>query len=143
MIKMLHHTGFVVRDLDKAKRFYTEVVGLELLDTRERVGEAIELIVGYEGAHLKAVDVGTGDGHKLELIEYVKPPADDRATDERSAIGAAHLAFLVDDIDATYQRLTENGAQKLNPPAEFAPGRRACYMQDPDGNWIELIEIAG
>ena len=121
MIKALHHTGFVVRDLEKSRRFYTEVVGLKLLDTRERVGPAIDQVVGYENAHLKAVDVGTGDGHKLELIQYVNPSPGARTTDERSVIGGSHLAFQVDDIHATHKRLTENGATELNPPAEIAP----------------------
>ena len=143
MIKGLHHTGFVVRDLEASTRFYTEIVGLKVLDTRERIGHAIAQVVGYENAHLKAVDVGMGDGHKLELIQYVNPSPGDRATDERSVIGGSHLCFQVDDIHATHKRLTENGATELNPPAEIAPGRWACYMRDPDGNWIELVQIAG
>lgn len=142
MIKALHHTGFVVQDLEKATQFYTEVVGLKLLNTRERTGAAIDQVVGYEGAHLKAVDVSTGDGHMLELIEYVSPSAGARGTKERAVLGGTHLAFLVDDIDAVYSRISGNGGKALNPPAEISPGRRACYMQDPDGNWIEMIEIS-
>ena len=34
-----------------------------------------------------------------------------------------------------------NGAKKLNPPKELAPGRTACYLQDPDGNWLELLQL--
>ena len=141
MIKALHHSGFVVTDLEKATEFYRDVVGLKVLDTRERTGEAISQVVGYEDCHLKAVDVGTGDGHKLELIEYVNPPAGERPSEERSVIGGSHLCFQVDDIDATFQRLVENGGQKMNPPVELAPGRLACYLRDPDGNWIELLEL--
>ena len=29
----------------------------------------------------------------------------------------------------------------MNPPAELAPGRVACYIQDPDGNWLELLQL--
>ena len=31
----------------------------------------------------------------------------------------------------------------MNPPIEVAPGKKCCYIQDPDGNWIELIEFLG
>ena len=141
MIKAMHHSGFVVADLDKATSFYRDVVGLKVLDTRERTGTAISQVVGYENCHIKAVDVGTGDGHRLELIQYVNPPARDRQSEERSMIGSSHLCLHVDDIDATFNRLVENGAKKMNPPAELAPGRWACYLQDPDGNWIELLEL--
>lgn len=141
MIKAMHHSGFVVADLEKATSFYRDVVGLKVLDTRERTGTAISQVVGYENCHIKAVDVGTGDGHRLELIQYVNPPARDRQSEERSMIGSSHLCLHVDDIDATFNRLVENGAKKMNPPAELAPGRWACYLQDPDGNWIELLEL--
>ena len=137
----MHHSGFVVADLEKATSFYRDVVGLKVLDNRERTGAAISQVVGYEECHIRAVDVGTGDGHKLQLIEYVNPPARERQSDERSIIGSSHLCLHVDDIDATFNRLVENGAKKMNPPAELAPGRWACYLQDPDGNWIELLEL--
>jgi len=141
LIKAMHHSGFVVADLEKATSFYRDVVGLKVLDNRERTGAAISQVVGYEECHIKAVDVGTGDGHKLELIEYVNPPARERQSEERSIIGGSHLCFHVDDIHATFNRLVENGAKKMNPPAELAPGRWACYLQDPDRNWIELLEL--
>lgn len=141
MIIAMHHSGFVVTDLEKATSFYRDVVGLKVLDTRERTGAAISQVVGYEDCHIKAVDVGTGDGHKLELIEYVNPPARGRQSDERSVIGGSHLCFQVDNIDVMFNRLVENGAKKMNPPTELAPGRWACYLQDPDGNWIELLEL--
>ena len=44
-------------------------------------------------------------------------------------------------IQDVYERLLRHGARKLNPPIEGAPGKWVCYLQDPDGNWIELIEL--
>ena len=29
----------------------------------------------------------------------------------------------------------------MNPPVQLGPDRLACYLQDPDGNWIELVEV--
>ena len=141
MIKRMHHTGFVVSDLEKAVAFYRDGAGLEVQARYERVGAPIEQIVGYEDAHLRIAVLGMGGEHLLELIQYVNPPPADRPTEERSVLGAAHLSFLVDDIEGTLDALISNGARAMNPPAEVAPGRTACYVQDPNGNWIELLEI--
>jgi catechol 2,3-dioxygenase-like lactoylglutathione lyase family enzyme len=141
MITELHHTGFVVRDLEKAIGFYRNVIGLRLIAEMERTGGPISQVVGYENTHLKIGKLAVGDGHFLELIEYVNPTAGARPTDERCVLGGSHLAFEVDDIEATYRQLTSRGANKLNPPVEVAPGRKACYLQDPEGNWIELVEL--
>ena len=141
MIKRMHHTGFVVSDLEKAVDFYRDGAGLEVQSRYERIGAPIEQVVGYKGAHLRIAVLGLGGEHLLELIQYVSPPPAERPTGERSVLGGAHLAFQVDDIEGTLEALAGNGAQTMNPPAEVAPGRKACYLQDPDGNWIELLEI--
>jgi catechol 2,3-dioxygenase-like lactoylglutathione lyase family enzyme len=141
MITKMNHTGFVVKDLDRSVAFYRDIVGLKVVATRERQGGPISQIVGYENAHLKIAILGVEDGHLLELIQYVNPPNSSRLSRQRNGLGATHLAFNVDDIAKTYQQLISNGAKKLNPPTEIVPGRKGCYMQDPDGNWIELLEV--
>ena len=141
MITGMNHTGFVVRDVEKATMFYRDVIGLTVVTTYEREGSPISQVVGYENAHLRVALLSIEEGHILELIQYVHPPGSERATEERSTLGGTHLAFNVEDIEQTFQQLVSNGVRGLNPPAEVAPGRKACYMQDPDGNWIELIEI--
>ena len=56
-------------------------------------------------------------------------------------MGASHLAFNVVNVEQTFEHLVSHGARMLNPPVEVMPGRTVCYLQDPDGNWIELLEI--
>ena len=141
MIKKMHHTGFVVTNLEKAVQFYQDVVGLEVLSRYERIGPGINQVIGYDDVHLQIALVRAGGEHALELIQYLSPSPAERPTAERNVQGATHLAFQVDDIEKTFQRLVENGARKMNPPAELAPGRVACYLQDPDGNWIELLQL--
>ena len=142
MINRMNHTGFVVKDLERSLEFYTDVVGMKLVRLVERTGSPISQVVGYPNCHLKIALVSAGDGgHMLELLQYVQPPSADRPTEERSVIGGSHLAVEVDDIQQTYQDLLDRGAQKLNPPVDVAPGRTACYLQDPEGNWLELLEL--
>ena len=141
MIRGINHAGFVVRDFEAAVRFYEEIVGLRVLDLLERTGTPISQVVGYENAHLRIAKMAAeGEEHFLELIEYVRPTAGERASEERAIIGGAHVAFIVDDIQAAFERVISNGAIRMNPPANIGPGRWACYMQDPEGNWIEFIQ---
>ena len=142
MVQKLHHTGFVVKNVEESTAFYRDVVGLSLIRAYERMGTGIDQVVGYENAHLSAAILDIGGGHILELIQYVNPRSEDRPSEERNVLGATHLALLVDDIHAMYARLAEKGGQVMNPPAELEPGRIACYLQDPDGNWIELLELS-
>ena len=93
MITAMNHTGFVVRDLDEAVEFYRDVVGLTVVATREREGWSISQVVGYEDAHLQIALLGAGNGHALELIQYVRPVGSARTSGERNTEGAAHLAF--------------------------------------------------
>ena len=140
MLLKMHHTGFVVSDLDLVARFYEDVIGLTPLPRRERDGGPISQILGYDGTHIKIAEFVHGE-YMLELIEYVHPPGSDAHIRERNSFGSSHIAFVVEDISEAYERLIANGAQKLNPPIEIAEGKKGCYLQDPDGNWVELLEL--
>lgn len=141
MIKTLNHAGFVVRNLEGAVAFYRDVVGLRMLDQFERSGSSISQVVGYENARLRIAKMAAeGEEHFLELIEYAHPSSRERASEERAIIGGCHVAFMVDDIRETFERVVSNGAMQMNPPAQIAEGRWACYLQDPEGNWIEFIQ---
>ena len=78
MIKDMHHTGFVVSDLERAVEFYRDVIGMEVTTRYERTGPGVESVVGYEGAHLKIALMGAGGVHALELIKYVSPAPAER-----------------------------------------------------------------
>ena len=136
----INHSGIVVADLEEAIDFYTRVLGLRLLDRREREGGAISQVLGYEGTHIRVADVAAPDGRVIELVHYVSPVAEGGSSQERSVLGASHTAFNVSDMQAAFDRLVEGGAKRLNDPAEVAPGKKVCYLQDPFGNWLELIE---
>tara|TARA_Y100000588_G_C13479766_1_gene596314 strand:- start:251 stop:532 length:282 start_codon:yes stop_codon:yes gene_type:complete len=93
MVLRLHHTGFIVRDRAAAVAFYRDVVGLNLIDEYERIGEGIDQVIGYKDAHLKIAIFDLGGGHILEVLEYVNPSPDERPSEERNVLGAAHIAL--------------------------------------------------
>lgn len=86
MITGVNHNGFVVRDLDRAVEFYRDVMGLTVAATREREGGPISQVVGYGDAHLKIALLSVGNGHILELIQYMRPAGSERASAERNTL---------------------------------------------------------
>ena len=142
MITSTHHSGFVVKDLARAVKFYRDVMGLKIYDSFDLDGEELSRGLGYENAHIRGALLWAGPGHILELLEYINPPLIERPTEDRNALGAGHFAFTVDDCEKTYLMLISKGVRVLNPPAEPLPGVKICYLQDPEGNWIEIVEIS-
>jgi lactoylglutathione lyase len=55
--------------------------------------------------------------------------------------GYGHIAVGADDLDATLERLAEQGIEPEKPPYSVREGgSRLCFVRDPDGYRIELIE---
>jgi catechol 2,3-dioxygenase-like lactoylglutathione lyase family enzyme len=109
-------------------------------------------LVGYPDAALEIAQLRLSDvepppsGHVLELICYERPPSGPVDL-ERSTIGAGHLAFVVDDIFETAERLRSFGAQLINEPVHITEGINtggwAVYLHDPDGVCLELQQRPG
>ena len=96
----LNHAGVVVRDLEKAVTFYRDVIGLEVMERLDRIGPEIDQVVGYENSRLLIAKMNAPtEEHLVELIQYVRPEPLQRHSEERSQIGASHIAFFVDDIN--------------------------------------------
>ena len=144
MLKSFFHTGFVVRDIEKSVAFYTGVLGMRLAARIEREGEFINQVLAFPDAHIKGAFVDKGEGHQLELIQYISP-ASGPGRVARNDLGASHLAFYVEDIERFYEETRQQGLRFNNPPAVLADDhgnlqRKALYAQDPDGNWLEFVE---
>ena len=147
-VEWMNHTGFVVADMERSLAFYRDLLGL--MEERNTIleGGMISQLVGYADARLHIVYLGTGDmRHSVELVQYLSPIGDPVVATQRNGVGAAHLGVIVDDLDATYRELSASGVKFVNPPAvrpdaPYPWARKACYLQDPDGNWLELIERA-
>ena len=117
MLKSFFHTGFVVRDIEESVKFYSEILGMRIAGRTERQGEFVEQVLAFPGAHIKGGFVDMGEGHQLELIQYLAPQSGPN-TVERNDLGAAHLAFFVEDLDKFYAGHPREG------PAIQQPARR-------------------
>lgn len=143
-IRGVLHVGLTVADADRSIAFYRDNFGFELLT--ERVAERgwVEAAVGVENLTLRIVHLH-GHGYNLELLEYQHPRGAQRARGFND-VGSAHLCFVTDDIDADVARLLANGAERINEPQTVVggpnDGGRMTYVRDPDGNGVELHQLA-
>ena len=143
MLTGIHHTSLTVSDLDRSIAVYTDL-GLEVVLRQTPGGTYLQQITGFPDAHIKQAHLSLpGGGHRLELFEYVNPkgqPVRSRNCDP----GNTHLAFLVDDIDGMYARLSAKGVELVSPPITIDDGvnvgAKGLYLRDPDGFTIELFE---
>lgn len=141
------HVGITVRDLDASVRFYHDLLGLPIATEPSPwfEGPALACGVGVAGAALRQVCLRLGDT-LLELLEYKSPPSDTEHPLLSHCIGASHVAFLVDDIDATIADLRSKGVEfysDVNVVDDgVLAGWRWVYFSDPDGYPLELVELA-
>ena len=144
MITGIHHFSLTVADMERSQAFY-RAFGLELLSDREVEGDYVEVITGVPGAHIRIVHL-TGYEHNVELLQYLQPRGADRSRAFQDT-GSAHLCFLTDDLDAECERLFAAGVRFRSPgpvTTTSGPNRggRGIYVEDPDGNGVEIIQLA-
>ncbi len=141
----LDHVGLTVQDLDRSVQFYCTVLDCVVRERAVITGPEVESLTGVSGAVIHTADLTLSDGGMLELLQYVGP-ARMVLAQRRSEAGHSHIAFSVDDVDATRMRALNAGALdcsvavKLNEPGSSWDQARVCYALDPDGRTIEFVE---
>jgi catechol 2,3-dioxygenase-like lactoylglutathione lyase family enzyme len=122
-LERLDHFGIEVADLARAERFYTVVLGLEVVN---RFGDQVLLDCG---------------GQNLALFEVARTPLDDATRRALIAhpLGRGHHAFKVaaSDFSGARERLAAAGVESAAP---IDWGDHDCiYFLDPDGNLLEMV----
>jgi lactoylglutathione lyase len=120
----LIHTCYRVTDPERSIAFY-EALGLEKRRELPIRDEAVNYFLGVPG---KAQP-------ELELTYNFGVDSYDLGT------GYGHVALTVDDLDTTLENLAAQGIEPERPPYQVREGgSRLCFVRDPDGYRIELIE---
>jgi catechol 2,3-dioxygenase-like lactoylglutathione lyase family enzyme len=139
------HVNLVARDWRALAAFYEHVFGCEPSGAeRDISGDWLERATGVRGAHVRGRHLrlpGHGsDGPTLEIFSYGEPAPQSHPTADR--LGFGHLAFAVEDVPGTLERLLEAGGQRLGEVvhADVAGESRleVVYARDPEGNILEL-----
>nr|WP_276592634.1 MULTISPECIES: VOC family protein [unclassified Methylobacterium] len=141
-VRRADHVGFAVACLDEALRFWVDGLGAQLVRTGEMGGEFLGQVTGANGAKVRMAIVSLAD-QTIELLEYQgsdRPSVPAKPFDP----GFAHLALVVDDIDALLMRIAAYGWKAQGIPQPIASGARAgtrvIYAVGPDGATIEFMQ---
>lgn len=122
-VTKLLHTRMRVSDIDRTIRFYTDVLGLDVLERK----------TSPRGSHLAFLRVP----HSEELIELASFPPSGPVKVQEDLV---HLAFQVDDLDDAVRQLNDMGVPITDGPTVTSSGSRFIFIDAPDGYEIELIE---
>ncbi|MEJ7656094.1 MAG: VOC family protein [Thermoleophilaceae bacterium] len=123
-MSQLIHTCYRILEIDRSVDFY-ERLGFEELSRMPIGDEATNVFMGLPG-----------DGARLELTYN-----HGRSEPYEIGSGYGHLALAVDGLDATLERLAEQGIEPEKPPYRVREGgSRLCFVRDPDEYRVELIE---
>ncbi len=142
MISGIHHASFTVSDMERSIAFYRDIIGMKVLWDSVAAGlkykgEVADNVTGCPGTEQRLVYLGIGQSF-LELVEYT-PTGKQLVDHKASDIGAAHVCFKTDNIDALHEKLlSENAVVHCIPQKVVAA--KVMYFRDPDGIILEAIE---
>ena len=137
----LLHYSHCVSDIAVSRRFYTDVLGFEVVAEFDFDDAATARVMGVPGARFTGVFMKR-DGMRIELIAFTDPPPERvRRTRRSNEIGHSHLSFYVTDLDATLRDLRAQGvAVDDDTRATLMNGIECCVVRDPDGFPIEIVQ---
>ena len=140
-IKRMDNVGIVVRDLDAAIAFFTEL-GLSLEGRMRIEGDWAGRVTGVRDQRVEMAMLATPDGHsRLELSRFEHPEiVSDHRTAPVNSLGYLRVMFAVDDLDDTLARLGKHGATVVDEVVDYQGVYRLCYVRGVEGLLIGLAQ---
>ena len=128
-LSRIGHVALRVRDLQRAKKFYTEVMGFKVAEEDPEHGNDVFMSLGHDDHN---------DGHTFDLVQ-VEDPQTASPPPDRNGVGYAHIAIKVD----THDNLKEAHAHLVSHRVTVDrmiehTNQRSIYFADPDGNRLEI-----
>jgi glyoxylase I family protein len=128
MLKLstVHHIAIITADYLRAKHFYTNILGLSIVQEQYR-----------EERDSYKLDLALGDTYVIELFSFPSPPP---RPSRPEACGLRHLAFSVDNLEESINHLHQHGVATEPIRIDEQTNKRFTFFQDPDGLPLELYE---
>lgn len=126
----LDHVGIAVKDLEQAKKFYTEVLGMTAM------GEEV-----VEQQKVKVCFIPCGDS-EVELLESTSPDGPIAKFIEKNGEGIQHIAIRVDDINAALEDLKAKGVRLIDQEPRYGAGGASIAFIHPKATGGILLELS-
>lgn len=127
LLKNVHHIAIICSDYDQSKRFYTEILGLDIIrETWRAERRSWKLDLALNGHYI------------IELFSFPDPPA---RPSRPEACGLRHLAFAVEDLERVIAHLHRHLVEPEAVRTDEMTGKRFTFIADPDGLPIEFYEL--
>ncbi|WP_294203328.1 VOC family protein [Chryseobacterium sp. sg2396] len=123
----IHHIAIICSDYHVSKKFYTEILGLNII--RE---------VYREERRSYKLDLAIGAHYVIELFSFPDPP---QRPSRPEACGLRHLAFSVENVNEKREELIRKGLSCEDIRIDEFTGKAFFFTQDPDGLPLEFYEI--
>ena len=126
MLKAVHHIAIICSDYPASKKFYTEILELEILQEVYR-----------EERDSYKLDLALNGKYIIELFSFPNRP---KRPSFPEAQGLRHLAFQVEDIEKTVSKLNKKGVETEEIRIDPHTGKKFTFFSDPDELPLELYE---
>lgn len=142
------HIGLTVPDLEKAVKFYHEVMGWYIImqpsEIKEESDSAIGImcidVFGTGWGSFKIAHMVTSDGIGVEIFEFPETK-DEKPEFNPFQTGLFHFCVQDPDIEGLVAKIVEKGGKQRMPIREYYPNEkpyRMCYVEDPFGIVFEV-----
>jgi glyoxylase I family protein len=125
-LKKIHHIAIICSDYNTSKHFYTQLLGMEII--RE---------IYREERQSYKLDLSLNGRYVIELFSFPHPP---KRVSRPEAAGLRHLAFEVEDINASIDYLASKQIASEPLRTDDYTGKQFIFIQDPDGLPIEFYQ---
>jgi glyoxylase I family protein len=126
MINKVHHIAIICTDYEVSKKFYTEILGLKIINETFR-----------EERESYKLDLALNSDYIIELFSFPNPP---KRPTRPEAAGLRHLAFEVDNLDEVIAHLINHKIDVEPVRIDEITNKRFTFIADPDNLPIEFYE---
>ena len=123
----IHHIAIICSDYKISKKFYTEILGLNII--RE---------VYREERKSYKLDLAIGDDYVIELFSFPNPP---KRPSRPESCGLRHLAFAVENVEEKRTELLQKGIDCEEIRIDEFTEKKFFFIADPDDLPLEFYEM--
>lgn len=126
MLNKVHHIAIICSNYEKSKKFYTEILGLNIIqEVYRKERDSYKLDLGLNGIYI------------IELFSFPNPPKRPSAPE---STGLRHLCFEVDNVEKVINNIKTKGIDTEDIRIDEYTGKKFFFFKDPDNLPIEFYE---